>query len=200
MKKQKPELITLAELSRRAGVTSAAVNQFMRKQEARGSPVPTVPGISRREKLVDLNHPLIRGYLQNQTAQPGNRGGGRPPGPAALAKLKAQTEKTELAASVLRGRYLDRGSVLRYLDRLLETEQKELEALTGRILKRIAAEFGPVSGARTREIRRILEQPYRDALEVTGREIERFRRETEPWITEAKPAARKHGKNHPLPR
>jgi hypothetical protein len=118
MKKQKAELVSFADLARRANVTPAAVSQFMRKQAAMGSPIPAVPGAHRREKLVDLSHPLIQGYLKNQTVQPSNRSGGAPPTGAALAKMKAQTEKTELSADVLRKRYVNREFALQYLDKL----------------------------------------------------------------------------------
>ncbi|MDR1287113.1 MAG: hypothetical protein LBK08_05855 [Treponema sp.] len=204
MKKQKAELVTFAGLARRANVTPAAVSQFMRKQAATGSPVPAVSGAHRREKLVDLNHPLIRRYLENQTVQPSNRAGGAPPTCAALAKMKAQTEKTELSAGVLRGKYVDREFALQYLDELFETEKKELEAMVSRIIKQLAEEFGPADTAKIRKIRRTLEQPCNDALGLCRREIEKFRHDTGPRISAGEPAVPapggKRGKNDSLSR
>jgi hypothetical protein len=182
MKKQKPELINLRELARRAGVGPAAVSQFLRKQEALGSPVPTTPGSHRRMKLVDINHPLIQGYLTNQTQRPGGRAGGKPPTDAALAKLKAAVEKAELASDVLRGRYVSRESALAYFDELLAAEQRELGAMVGRIIGGLNKEFGPLDSKQAAEAKVILECPCSDAVKMSRKEIERFVRDTQPRI------------------
>ena len=208
-KSKKPELVSFVELARRAHVTPAAVSQFIRKQAATGSPVPTVPGAHRREKLVDLNHPQVQGYLRNQTVQPSNRGGGQPPTDAALEKLRAMTEKTELSAAVLRNKFIDRSFVVQYLDELLKSEERELKAMVDRMLKKIAGEFGPASPSKIKEIKKILDRPCRDALALTRHEVEKFRRDTEPRIMKpsgasgAKPPAkgkRNGKKNNPLSR
>ncbi|MDR1373656.1 MAG: hypothetical protein LBJ24_01655 [Treponema sp.] len=194
--KKKPELLNFASLARRAGVGPAAISQFMRKQASQGSPIPTVPGKHRRERLVDLNHPAIQGYLKNQTAQPGNRGGGKPPTQAAIEKLRAQTEKTELAADALRAKYIDRSFALEYLNELLETEEWVLAGMVDRILKKISEEFSPTTDRQMAEVRRILEQPCVDAVEMSRREVEKFRRETSaPDYPELTAPARK-GKKH----
>jgi hypothetical protein len=200
-KTTKPEMITLAELARLAGVSQVAAGAFVRRQEEAGAPLVTLAG--RRTKTVDKNNPLIRAYIDNKTGQPVNRSGGRkPPGEAALAKLAAQTEKAELSAAALRARYISRTEALAYLDELLETEKKTLIEMVGRIIEGLTKEFGPVSRAKLREVRRILEQPCGDVITMTRREIEKFRRDTDPRITgPGNPAAGgKHGKNNPLPR
>jgi hypothetical protein len=114
-KSQKPEPVNLAEFARRAHVSPSAVQGFLRKQEARGEPVPTVSGAHRKERLVDMNHPAVRRYLQNLTAQPGNRAGVQPPTEAALEKLRAQCEKAELSAAAMRDQYISRDLVLQYI-------------------------------------------------------------------------------------
>jgi hypothetical protein len=197
MKKQKPELVNLAELARKSGVRPCAVSNFLRKQEAQGSPVPAVSGKHRRERLVDLNHPAVQAYLKNQTAQPGNRGHGKPPTQAALAKLQAQAEKIELAASVLRDKYVDRSFTLQYLDKFLETFGRELDLMVGRILQRLSKEFGLVTAGKMPEIKNILRQPCDDVLEMCRREVEKFQKDTaiagRPELT-APASGGKHGK------
>jgi hypothetical protein len=180
MKKQKMKLVNFVGLAKLANVTPAAVSQVLRKEAARGSPVPVTPGAHRREKLVDLNHPAIQGYLRNQTIQPSNRNGARPPTGAALEKLKAQTEKLELAAGVLREKHIDREFVLRYLDEFLKTEEGELKAMVDRIIDGLDKEFGHIDRAKLKEIKQILDQPCRDALEMTHHEIDKFKRDTQP--------------------
>jgi transcriptional regulator with XRE-family HTH domain len=204
MKNQKsePELINLSELARRAGVGPAAVSQFLRKRMAKGSPVPTVPGAHRREKLVDAGHPLVLAFIQNQG---GGRGGDRPSSPAALEKLKAQVDKAELSADVLRAWCVDKNTALKHLDKLLETERRELSAMIGRILRRLDREFGPLGDKQTAEAQWILEQPCSDALEMSRREVEAFRNDTKPRTQDTKPTAPapkgrrgKNGKNNPF--
>lgn len=197
MKKQKPELVNLAELARRAGVGPAAVSQFLRKQEALGSPVPTTPSAHRREKLVDVGHPLIQAYLKNQTVQPSNRGEGQPLTDAALEKLAALTEKTELSAAVLRGRYISRDLVLQAMDELQRIQKRELDAMVDRIVAKLSKEFGPIDNEQLDKIQKVLKRPCDDALELCSREIKKFRDDTKPrnLTAESAPASkRKHGK------
>jgi hypothetical protein len=193
--KPEPELINLSELARRAGVGRGAVSQFLRTQAARDSPVPLVPGAHRREKLVNIDHPLIAAYLKNQSAPGGSRSGAKLPSDAVLSKLKAQVEKAELGADVLRARYVDKDVALKHLDKLLETERRELSAMIGRILKRLAKEFGPLDSKQTAEAQWILEQPCSDALEMGRREVEAFRNDTKPRTGNLKPAPSPKG-NH----
>jgi predicted transcriptional regulator len=208
-KNKKPDLINFAELAKLAGVTAPAVSSFIRKQALAGSPVPVMPGANRREKLIDLNHPLVQGYLKNQTPQPGNRSGAKCATEAALEKLRAMTEKTELSAAVLRNKFIDRSFVAQYLDEFLKSEERELKAMVDRMLKQIAGEFGPVTSAKIKEIRKILERPAADALALTRHEVEKFRCGTEPRIMKpsgasgAKPPAkgkRNGKKNNSIPR
>jgi predicted transcriptional regulator len=207
-KNKKPDLINFAELAKLAGVTAPAVSNFVRKQALAGSPVPVMPGANRRERLIDLNHPLVQGYLKNQTPQPGNRSGGKSPTEAVLEKTRAMVEKSELSAAVLRNKFIDRSFVAQYLDELLKSEERELKAMVDRMLKQISKEFGPVTSAKIKEVEKILSRPCVSALALTRLEIEKFRRGTEPRTVKtsassgAKPAKEKrHGKkNNPIPR
>jgi hypothetical protein len=205
MKKQKPELVNLAELARRAHVSPGAVQQFLRKQKTLGSPIPTTTGAHRREKLIDPSHPAIQGYLQNETHQPVNRVGAKPVAGAALEKLKAMTEKKELSAATLREKHIDREFVLQYLDEFLKTEKGELETMVNRVITGLTKQFGPVSRAKLKEVRRILAQPCRDALEMTSHEIEKFKRDTQPRtstrpVVPASKGKPRGKKSNPLPR
>jgi hypothetical protein len=202
-KTTEPEMITLAELARLAGVSQVAAGAFVRRREAAGASLVTLAG--RRAKTVDKNHPLIRAYIDNKTGQPVNRhGGGKPPGEAALVKLEAQTEKAELSAAALRARYISRDEAFAYMDELLETEKKELGLMVDRIIEGLTQDFGPVSRAKLREVRRILEQPCGDVITMTRREIEKFRRDAGPRTVISEPAnlvpGGQHGKNNPFPR
>jgi hypothetical protein len=193
MKPKKPELITLAELARLAGVTPQAISVFIRKQEASGVRLTTMTG--RRTKAVDKNNPVISAYIKNVTAQPGNRDG-KPPAQAALSKMLAQIEKIELGAEALRSKYISRDLALAYLDKLLEIKKRELTFMVDRIIDGLNKKFGPVSRAKVKEIRRILQRPCDDVLAMTRHEIEKFRRDTQPWTPAAEPAAPAVGKKH----
>jgi hypothetical protein len=201
-KSKKVEMITLAEMAALAGVSKPAVTAFIHWQEASGVKLVTIAG--RRTKTVDRNNPVVAAYIKNETRQPSNRTEGKPPTDAALAKLKAQVEKDELTAGGLRSKYISRDFALRYLDELLETEKKELSVMINRIVKRLGKEFGSIDAKNKAEVRRILEQPCNDALEMTRREIERFSREVMPRTPPAvsPPASRgKHDKkSNSLPR
>jgi hypothetical protein len=192
-KPKKAEMITLAEMARLAGVSKPAVAAFIHRQEEAGACLVTTSG--RRTKTVDKNNPVISRYIDNKTAQPGNRDGGKPPTQAALEKLKEQTEKQELAAAALRAKYVDRAFALRFLDEVLEMERRELAAMVDRILKQLAAELAPVSPGQMKTARRLLEQPCADALEMSHRIVAQVRKETT-----APDAGGKHEKCKPLSR
>jgi hypothetical protein len=150
--------------------------------------VPTVSGAHRKERIVDMNHPAVRRYLQNLTAQPGNRTGGQPPTEAALEKLRAQCEKAELSAAAMRDRYISRDLVLQYMDELQRTQKRELDAMVSRVLDQLDREFGPLSKAQISEARRVLEQPCADALEMSARYIDQFRRDIMPRTEDTRAA------------
>jgi hypothetical protein len=193
MRNPKAEMITLAQMAALAGVSKPAVTNFIHRQEASGLSLTTIAG--RRTKMVDRNHPVIAGYIQNETRQPGNRAGGAPLSEAALEKLAAITEKTELAAAVLRGKYISRDLVLGYLNELQKVQKIELDAMVTRILKRLNKEFGPLSAEQLSKAREVLERPCRDAVELCSREVEKFRNDTKPRTGNPEPALSPKGKN-----
>jgi hypothetical protein len=186
-------MITLAEMAALAGVSKPAATNFIHRQEASGLSLATTAG--RRTKMVDRNHPVIAAYIKNFTAQPGNRAGGAPLSEAALAKLKAQTEKTELSAATLRAQYVDRDSVLRCMDKLQEVQRRELDSMVTRIITRINRELGPLDDKQLDEILKVLKRPCNDAVEISHRYVDQFRRETAPRTLTTEPASAPKGKN-----
>jgi hypothetical protein len=84
-------------------------------------------------------------------------------------------------------------------------EKLELNAMVDRIIKQLTKDFDPVSPEQTAKVRQTLERPCAAVLEMTRREIEKFRTETVPRTRDAKPTIPavkgKREKNNPqLPR
>jgi hypothetical protein len=190
---KKAEFISLAELSRLAGVSRSAAYTWVSGQENRGASLIHREG--RRAAMVDKRNPLIQAYINNEAAVLDNRslkgGKGASPSrsPDALRKMKNQIEKIELAAAAQRERYISRSFAIAYLEEYSQQHELALRRMVENIVKDINKEFKNKDPEKTRKFREIFDQPVNDALTMVRREIDNFIKETEP----------RHGKKNPLP-
>jgi DNA-directed RNA polymerase subunit F len=94
--------------------------------------------------------------------------------------MKAQIEKIELAAASQREKYIDRGLALAYFEEFMRWDKEYLDRMVNRIVSDLNKRFKNKDAAITKKITAILQKQVDDALTMARREIERFRRETEP--------------------
>lgn len=171
MKKEKPDLISLAELARQAGVTAPSVTVFVRKQEAAGH--LEVISAGRGRKLVDKNHPAIRDYIQN--TRPGVKSD--PVFDEQIRKLENRLRFTRLKTAALREKYMPRDAAFTLMDKYQSASDTELRAMIGRIIARIKKESGVLDAAKESETRALLERAVDDALISGARLIADFKRD-----------------------
>ncbi|MDR0498022.1 MAG: hypothetical protein LBH42_10430, partial [Treponema sp.] len=98
----KPALISLAELARRAGTSRQAVTQWIKLQEKAGVKL-TVPA-GRRGKLINPENPLVRNYIANtygKTQRNEKDGKTASKAPAYIRKLTWQGKQTRLKNQIL---------------------------------------------------------------------------------------------------
>jgi DNA-binding MarR family transcriptional regulator len=182
-KKAEPDLISLSELARRAGVTRAAATMWTKQQEAQGV-VIAVP-LGRRGKAVDANNKLVMRYINN-TAGKSNRSGESgndtdSKSPNTLRKLKYQAKKLELQNIALREKYITRESAWAFLDRLSELEIELFNAWPEKVLRHIETELKiAISPDKRKEAREVMENALKTAHETNRRIIEDFKRKAMP--------------------
>jgi thiazole synthase ThiGH ThiG subunit len=183
-KSKKVEMITLAEMTRLAGVSKPAATAFIHRQEESGADLVTISG--RRTKTVNRNNPVVLGYIQNKTAQPSNRAGGVK-SPEALRKLKNSIEKIELQTAALRDKYVDREIACRAADKFFELNAKHLTALPDNICRALAKELGVTDKKALERIKDLLAEDVNRCLGIAEKLIGDFK----------KAAPVKHGDNKP---
>jgi hypothetical protein len=170
-RKQKKELISLAELARRAGVGRAAITAFVKKNEAAG--LITVFPEGRRNKKVDLHAPAIQAYIQNAGHERGGKP--KPAGEAELRRLKNRLENIRLKNKKLQEKYIGRDYMFEALDKYQEYSGLELHAMIGRVIARLKTQFG-LNAKTEKQVRGILTERVDLALESSAREIAAFKR------------------------
>jgi hypothetical protein len=191
--KKKEELISLAELSRLAGVSRSAAYTWVSGQEDRGASLIHREG--RRAAMVDKNNPLVKGYIDNTLAILDNRslkggnGAPYPRSPDALRKMKNQIEKIELATAALQGKYIPRDLAVGILEEFYKQDTAILRRMVDNIVKGVNKELKNKDAGKARKMRETLEQSVNDILIVVRREIDDFIKNTEP----------RYGKNNSIP-
>lgn len=179
-KTSKPELISLAELARRANITRAAVSAWIRNRESEGLHLTHASG--RRSKLVDVNHPTVKRYIENPTT-----GSGRPRGasgperksPASTRKLRAQIARLRLQTAALRGRYLSRDAAFLILDKMHNLEAEYFAGFPARVLTHIEKERITISQKARKQVKELIDEALAGAHESTSRIISDFKKQVE---------------------
>jgi len=184
-KKLEPDLISLSELARRAGVTRPAVTMWIRQQEAQGI-VLAVP-MGKRGKAVNANDKLVMRYINN-TAGKSNRAvqGGESAenkSPNTLRKLQFQAKKLELQNKMLREKYISTEGVFALLDKFLEAESKVYNGLPEKVLKRIETELKiTIPPDKRKRAKEMLNNAVNDAHIMSRRTINDFKQKNKPRI------------------
>ena len=184
-KKAEPDLISLSELARRAGVTRQAVNSWILQQEKAGI-ILAVP-LGRRGKVVDANDKLVARYINNstgksnRTAQGGESAENKSPN--TLRKLQFQAKKLELQNKALREKYIPTESVFALLNKYLEAEKEVYSGYSERVLQRIEKELKmTVDSERRKRVKEMLDNTVNDIHIMTGRLINDFKQKNKPKI------------------
>lgn len=182
-KKDEPDLISLSELARRAGVSRAAASMWIKQQEAQGA-VITVP-LGRRGKVVDANDKLVMRYINNTTGKSIRVGQGgesaESKSPNTLRKLQYQAKKLELQNIAMRQKYVKRETAWAFLDKFYEFEAGLFNTWPEKVLKRIEKKLKiTIPKDKKNEAKKMLRDTLASAHETNRRIIEDFKRKTAP--------------------
>jgi DNA-binding MarR family transcriptional regulator len=190
-KKAEPDLISLSELARRAGVSRAAVTMWVKQQEAQG--VILAAPLGRQGKVVDANDKLVMRYINN-TAGKSNRAeksgeSAENKSPNTLRKLQYQAEKLRLQNIALREKYVTRESAWAFIDKFSEFEIELFKAWPEKVLRRIETEMKfTIPPDKRKEAKGVMENALKTAHETSQRIIEDFKKRTAPKGTEERTA------------
>jgi len=139
-KQREPLLITISELARKAGVSRAAASAWLKRQEAQG--IELIHSDGRRRKLVDINNPLVKNYINNITEKSKRNDKQVETVPAmSLKKIKYHAEKLRLENNALRNKYIKTEDVLSVLKNYIEYEEKLYKDFAERLLCKIESEM-----------------------------------------------------------
>jgi len=189
-KKPEPELISLSELAKRAGVSRAAVTMWIKQQEAKGL-VLAIP-LSRRGKVVDANDKLVMRYINNTAGNSVRSGESASPESRSdnfLRKLEYQTRKIQIQNTLLQEKYISRNAAIALLDELAELEKRLFSAWAGRVLDKIEdegrIEMPPEKYVKARVL---IDEVLQRAMDTNRRLIDKFKKDTAPKIAAKKRA------------
>jgi hypothetical protein len=177
-KPKKPEIISLSEMAKRAGVSRPAVIQWLASQEAKGIPLIHLQG--RRGKMVDAANPLIAAYIAN-TLGKGIRpkeGTGGAKSPEALRKLRNSIRKTELQTAALRGKYISRDFAHLAVDKFFELNVKHLAALPDNVCRALTKELGVTDKEALEKIKGLFVEDVKRCLSIAEKQIADFKKAT----------------------
>jgi len=184
-KKAGPDLISLSELAKRAGVSRAAVTMWIKQQEAQGV-VIAVP-LGRRGKVVDANDKLVTRYINNtagksnRTAQVGESAENKSPN--TLRKLEFQVKKLDLQNKALREKYISTEGVFALLDKFLENESKVYNGWSEKVLRRIETELKiAIPPEKRKKAKEMLDNAVNDVHIMSQRTIDDFKQKNKPKI------------------
>jgi len=189
-KKAEPDLISLSELAKRAGVSRAAVTMWIKQQEAKGI-VLAVP-MGRRGKLIDANNKLVMRYVSNtagKSIRPGNGANTENAGANTIRKLTYQCKKTELQNALTREKYIPLESVKIFFEKLAEVECEIFTGFPDKVIRRVEAELKLKLPQDTKKkAAELLQTAVGSCLESTYRLIKDFERKNAPKAAAKKSA------------
>jgi len=184
-KKSGPDIISLSELARRAGVTRQAVNSWVFQQEKAGI-ILAVP-LGRRGKVIDANDKLVTRYINNtagksnRAAQSGEKAEDKSPN--TLRKLQFQAKKLELQNKALREKYISTEDVFILLDKFLEAESKVYKDWPEKVLRRIETELKiAIPPEKRKRAKKMLDNAVNDVHIMSQRTIDDFKQKNKPKI------------------
>jgi predicted transcriptional regulator len=189
-KKAEPDLLTLAEMARRIGTSRSAVSQWVQSQ-ARADVILAVP-MGRRGKMIDINNPIVRRYVQNSAGNSVRAGDGASAENASantIRKLTYQCKKTELQNTITREKYISLDSVKIFFEKLGEVECEIFSTFPDRVIKRVEAELKLKLPQDTKKkAAELLQTAVGSCLESTYRLIKEFERKNAPKAATKKSA------------
>ena len=189
-KKSEPELLTLAELARRIGASRSAVSQWVQSQEKAGI-IVAVP-VGRRGKMIDINNPIVRRYVQNtagNSVRSGEGAGAENASANTIRKLTYQCKRTELQTALTREKYISLSSVKVFFEKLAEVECEIFTSFPDKVIKRVEAELKLKLPQDTKKkAAELLQTAVGSCLESTYRLIKEFERKNAPKAATKKSA------------
>jgi AcrR family transcriptional regulator len=181
-KKTGTELVSLAELAKRAGVTRGAVTRFIEKTEKRG--VVLAVKMGRRGKVVDICNPVVKRYLENSGGTSKREHGAESPENRSdnfLRKLEYQTKRLQIQNTLLQEKYISRNAAIALLDELAELEKRLFSGWAGRVLDKIETEGKiKIPPEKYLKARVLIEETLERVRKTNGRIIDKFRKDTAP--------------------
>lgn len=183
---KQPELITLGELAKQAGVTRPAVTAFLKKHLAAAAITVYPGGCGRQSKCVDAASPVVQAFINNTLGSQDNRtahNSAAAAPEASMRKIKAAIKKYALKRELLRAKYVPTDFVFQTLDKYLELSEQAYAQMNERILQRVQEEFGSTSPEEIAGMRAILEGSTKQALELNVKIIAEFKRYNTPIKT-----------------
>lgn len=176
-KKQDADLIPLAELSRRAGVSRAAVTYWLKEWEKEG--VILAVNIGRRGKVVDANNPLVTRYIKNSDGKAARAAPGKTAELAenTVRKLKYRAEKLRLENIVLAKKYFPVDGVIKVLDEYLKGTAELAEKHPEAVMRRIEKEMGyKIEASKRDKAKKIMQDELSGAHEAVKKIITDFKK------------------------
>jgi len=178
-----PDMVSLAELARRAGVTRQAVTSWVKQQEAHGIRLVQLSG--RCGKIIDANDPLVTCYIKNvkNAACPHGKDAGEK-SDNSLRKLQWRVEKIQLENEALRKKYLPTSCVIALLEQYLKLGDEAFKDFPERVLSRIERELNcTVTPESRREATKLIRDALASAHAANKRTVDDFKRKYAPEKT-----------------
>jgi len=170
--------ISLAELSRRAGVSKAAITLWVKAQARNGIQLTRPNEKRNRGILVNAADPLVVRYIKNSaghSVRTNTNSVSTELGNNTLRKLTFRAEKMRMENERLREKYLPTDRVVLALTKLQELNTEMFFVLPERILCRIEREYKIKLPAEQRDqAKSMIEQAVKSANEMSDRMVEEF--------------------------
>ena len=174
-----PEMVSLSEIARRAGVSRTAVTLWFQAQECQG--IKLVQPRGRRGKVVDASNPLVMRYIENTMGKSKRFQDRMKKSDNTLRKLQYQAEKLRLENIALREKYVETKSAFEFFDKLLEAEVGVYDGFSDRVLNRIETEFNlTIPPEDRKKAKAYIDQAIQDAHIMNCRLVEDFKKKYKP--------------------
>jgi len=179
-----PDMVSLSELAKRAGVTRQAITSWVRKWEQRG--VQLVKPKGRTGKVIDANDPFLSAYIKNTACKSNSPQSGKAAEKSndTLRKLQWRVEKIRLENEALRNKYLPTKTVITLLEQDLKLSDEVFRDFPERVLSRIERELNcTITHEDRRAAMKMMQDTLASARVMKRRIVDDFKKKYAPKKT-----------------